>query len=456
MDNEFTLAKKTPTRILKTKKIISIDMNSPYYKNNKITIKKHEQQLKDDLTDSKSKKTRPSSVASMRNRSVVTEEVKTVSYTPYIKKNVRMIRSNQENSFENNSVKYQKHGRPTSVSATPMKPSKKVTTEEVDQTINSMLERFKLKAEMKQKNLDLLKLMKKEEEAANLIYKPKILNKKFKLSDDDFLKRQEIYKEQLDKKIRELKELQLQKKTEFEKADPSYGVHLEEQEIQEKIDWMIQWKEKVIKRNLERKKELAKKIMEECTFQPNIGRNSIIIAENNPGKRMRVDRFQDGENRGKSAQRVRNKSVQMESRPNNSKISSNEDREDQKNSKTNLKEKKTNKVIKADRPSIPTKNSKVYVPILPSERGSKINGVSHPNKRKSDASIVIKNGIFDEKEIDNLELMNIIKNKQHGGSDTAAGEISMKNKKVLPKLSDKDYEIMQELFIKKMNLDNGN
>jgi len=489
IDNEFTLAKKTPTAVTKQKKLISVDRNTPYYKKNKITIKKYEEQLKEDLSKKnkapsknhegklkdelsesvkgygknlrdfldavKSGNKRPTSVASIENRSKIVEDKQSVSYTPYTKKSVQIIQSKKENSFENNGVKYSKNGRSSSVTTTPLKPSINVTAEEVEQTITGMLERFKAREEKKQKNLELIKLMKKEEEAAYLIFKPKILNKKFKLSDEDFLKRQENYKEQLDKKIRELKELQLQKKQEHEKADPSYGVRIEEQDIQEKIDWMMQWKEKIIKRNMERKKELAKKQLEECTFQPNIIRNSELIAENNPGKRMRVDRFNEGENRGKSAKRVRNKSAILERRPSNSKNSSHEVKEDAKHLKTDMREKKTKNVIKTDKPSIPTKNSKVYVPVLPGERGSKINAF-HPDKKRSGANVVIKNGIFNDKEIDNLELMNIIHNKSHGGSDTPAGEISMKNKKLLPKLSDKDYELMQELFMKRMSMDNGN
>jgi hypothetical protein len=392
---EFTLAKRTPQPISRKKKTISIDMNTPYYQKNKIRIKKPEEQLKEDLNGSMIKKARPSSVSS-----------------------------------------------------TPMRPSKKKTTEEVKQTIDSMLERFKEKEEKKQRNLELMKLMKEEEEAANLMYRPKVLNKNIKVPDDDFLKRQEIYKEQLDKKIQELQALQQEKKLEMEKANPAYGLHLEEQEIQEKIEWMRKWKEQVTQRNLERKKELAKKLMEECTFQPNISNYSRLLAENNP-KRMKIDRFQGGDDRGKSAPKKRNNSAKVESRPKNMKTSPNN--EDIKILQKNLKKMNTKTVIKTTKPSIPMQKSKVLAPTIPSNTSSKRSLVSQQDKKGSDKNVLIKNGIFDEKGLDNFTLMKMIQNKPQGGSDTPAGEFSMKNKKVLPKLSDRDYEIMQELFMKKMN-----
>jgi hypothetical protein len=379
-----------------------------------------------------------------------------------------------ENSLDDINLSVIRKNRPVSALSTPMRKEKRRSNEEVKHTVEAMLERFKTKQDQAKQRLELLKLQKEEEQMSFIFDKPRIYSKNFMLPSDDFVTRQVIYKNEVDKKIQELKELQKQKLIEYEKTHPGYGIKIEEDDIQQKIDWLIKWKEQIIRRNIEKKKELMKKLMEECTFQPNINPNSKRILDDNLDRRVKIPPF-ERLSRGSSVPRKRNFSARgAETNIKNNGIGSKSkilinEKEEIKNLKNGLKKNNTKGIIKPVKQVLPPHTSKKVTPTIkkiksnaptiPSNSSSKKSLVSQ-DKKANDKN-VLKNGIFDEKFVVNNITMSLVQsgNNNNNNNETnkskghPAGEISLKNKnfKVLPKLTDKDLEIMQDLFIQKMN-----
>jgi hypothetical protein len=413
-EHEFTLAKKIPPNIPKRTKNVSVDLSANRYKKDRIKIKKPVDSFLEEINNSMVKKNRPSSAFS-----------------------------------------------------TPMRNEKKRTADEVKQTVDAMLERFKNQQDQFKKKVENMKMMIEEYEMSFFIDKQKN-NKNVKVSNEDFLKRQEMYKDQVEKKINELKELQTQKLIEMEKANPGYGLKIEEDEIQQKIDWLIKWKDQIIKRNLERKKELMKKLMEECTFQPNISQNSKKIMELNLKKWAKIPPFERlSRVSGSTAPKKRNLSVRAGDSKLRNKSTLNE-KEEIKNLKKGLKKTNTKTNLTPIKKGLPPSSArkppgnnnkiKSNAPTIPSNSSSKRSIVSQSQDKKIHDKNAHKDGIFDEKFIVNNITMSLVQganslNDSNKSRGHPAGEISLKNKnfKVLPKLSEKELEIMQDLLIQKMN-----
>lgn len=377
-----------------------------------------------------------------------------------------------ENSLDDINLSVIKKNRPCSAMSTPMKYEKKKTEDQVKRTVEEMLDRFKFKQDQAKHKLELLKLQKEEEQSSFYIYKPRINNNKnFKVPSEDFVSRQVIYKDQLERKIQELKELQSQKLIELEKSNPGYGLKIEEDDIQQKINWLIKWKEQIIKRNLAKKKELMKKLMEECTFQPNVSKNSKKILENKIDKWTKIPPF-ERLSRNSSAPRKRNYSGKgADTKSNNNGIINkygliNKEKEEIKTLKNGLLKTNTKPNLRPVRQGLPpTSNKKVVAgsskaksnaPTVPGNSSKR--SIESQDKKAHDKNM-LKNGIFDQKFIGNNITMSLVQgannNKNEGIKKRGipAGEFSVKRRNIeeLPKLNNKELEIMQDLLIQKMN-----
>ena len=382
---------------------------------------------------------------------------------PYQKKKINATPNDSRSKINASVIKKEKE-TPNISTASPGREVKKRSPEEVKETVTSMLNRFQQNQRKFKLKIDIMKQIKDEEEMINVQAVPEVSRKFVKVPHEDFLVRQEIYKNQVERKIQEMQEIQQNKKMEHIKADPSYGVNIEIDELQKKIDWMVKWKQLVKKKHREIQKEVNRQFFDECTFTPDIKRRSHRTSESLEGKSKIMSIGDSKYDRSISAPRTRKNSK-------NSDISGNTLK------KNNTKESCNNK----GRSGVSTFSPKHLVSyskgkrnldLSPSKSSSKRNLNLSPSKSSSkkfvlipDTSSVDKNEFRNEETfneinekpvVNNLARLNLLKNNNNFYKNeipAGAGEFSMKNKnlKIFPKLTEKEIQIMEDLLMQKIN-----